>query len=373
VTDAPGTAERHAAAAGCAFVPGTQAPGPERFGTGHIHDTFVLRAGPPGGRVLLQRINERVFPEPLLVVENVGRICEHLRARLQASGAEAERRCLRPLPTTEGSLAHLDPEGGVWRAFAFIERTLTHDTVDAPALAREAARAFGAFAAALGDLAPVPPEPLPGFHDFSRRVAEFEAALAEDAYGRREAAARDMEALQRTRERLEQALAQGDLAAVPRRVVHNDCKINNVLFDAESGEGLCVIDLDTVMEGTLLLDFGDLVRTASCRAPEDESDVARMRPDLPLFEALCEGYLTGAAPLMTPQEVEWLALAGPLITLETALRFATDHLRGDSYFRVTRPDHNRVRARAQGALAQHLLEGEGALREIVARLARRVL
>jgi Ser/Thr protein kinase RdoA (MazF antagonist) len=160
------------------------------------------------------------------------------------------------------------------------------------------------------------------------------------------------------------------VARIPRRVVHNDCKINNVLMDDATGEGLCVIDLDTVMEGTVLYDFGDLVRTAACPSPEDEVELARMRIDPDLFRSLAEGYLAGAGRLLTEEELALLPLAGPLMALETGVRFLTDHLSGDPYFRVHREGHNLDRARAQLRLVELLLQEVEAARRLIARAAR---
>jgi hypothetical protein len=164
---------------------------------------------------------------------------------------------------------------------------------------------------------------------------------------------------------VERALADAGAARLPRRVVHNDCKLNNVLFDEATGEALCVIDLDTVMPGSVLADFGDLARTAACPAPEDEPDLARVRVDARLYEALVRGYLAGAGALLEPVEIALLPLAGPLIALETGIRFLTDHLAGDVYFRIHRPGHNLDRARVQLRLTEQLLAGRDEARRLV--------
>jgi hypothetical protein len=168
-------------------------------------------------------------------------------------------------------------------------------------------------------------------------------------------------------EALERRLPQREIAALPRRVVHHDCKLNNVLLDVDTGEALCVIDLDTVMEGVLLSDFGELVRTAACPAPEDERDLSRVVFDLPLFEALAQGYLAGARDLVGAAEREALPLAGSHLALMNAARFLTDHLEGDAYFRVRRPGHNLDRARAQLRLAECVLAQQAQAERIVAR------
>ena len=200
-----------------------------------------------------------------------------------------------------------------------------------------------------------------------RRVEAFEAALRSDACGRALAAGIEVEELRRRIADLQRELAALEVAALPRRVVHHDCKLNNLLFDRVSGEALCVIDLDTVMEGNLLSDFGELVRTASCRAAEDERDLARVQFDLALFEALARGYLAGFGRLLTEHERRALPVAGRLFSLMNAARFLTDHLTGDVYFRIRREGHNLDRARAQLRLAERMLEHAGRAQEIVER------
>ncbi len=336
---------------------------------GHIHDTLVGTWHTPAGtrRVVHQRVNTHVFRDPALLMRNWLRVTEHVRAALAREGkTELERRCLRAIPTKSGAPSHTDASGAVWRAFAFIEGARSLDVPESPARAQEAARAFGAFAAQLHDLDPATvAESIPRFHDFAHRVANLEAAIAADAHGRAADAAEDIEGALRLAGVVERALASEGAAALPLRVVHNDCKLNNVLFDERTGEGLCVIDLDTVMPGSVLADFGDLARTAACPAPEDEPDLGRVHVDTRLYEALVHGYLAGTGALLTPVEIALLPLAGPLIALETGIRFLTDHLSGDTYFRIHRPGHNQGRARVQLRLTEQLLAGGDEARRLV--------
>jgi len=339
-------------AVGAAFAIEGSYQGGERHGSGHIHRTFLVRYAAPGGPVcfLHQWLNTQVFRDPEALMENLVRVTRHLREKLQERGLpDPERRCLQLVAARDGRSFHVDTAGGVWRTFRFPEGTRGFDAIESPAQAFEAARAFGAFAAMLADL---PPPPLhatiPHFHDLGQRVEDFEAALRSDACGRAVAAGVEIEALR-------------------RRVVHHDCKLNNLLFDRESGEALCVIDLDTVMEGNLLSDFGELVRTGTCRAPEDERDLARVHFDLALFEALARGYLAGIGSLLSEHERRALPVAGRLFSLMNAMRFLTDHLTGDVYFRIRREGHNLDRARAQLRLAERMLEHADQAREIVER------
>jgi hypothetical protein len=341
---------------------------------GHIHDTLVGTWRTPAGasRFVLQRVNTHVFRAPGVLMETWLRVTEHVRAALAREGRpDVERRCLRAIRTRAGGLLHADAHGALWRAFPFIEGARSFDVPDGPARAQEAARAFGAFAAQLADLDPdTVPESIPHFHDFPHRLAAVEAAAETDPHERARAAARDLDAARRLAADVERALAQQGAAELPRRVVHNDCKLNNVLFDDATGEGLCVIDLDTVMPGSVLADFGDLARTAACPAPEDEPDLARVRVDRSLYEAIARGYLAGAGALLEPVERALLPLGGPLIALETGIRFLTDHLSGDLYFRIHRPGHNLDRARVQFRLTEQLLAGADEAWRMLERSAR---
>jgi Ser/Thr protein kinase RdoA (MazF antagonist) len=261
------------------------------------------------------------------------------------------------VPTRTGSALHADREGGAWRAFDFVEGTRSVDAVESPDQAFEAARAFGGFAAQLADLpGPRLHDSIPHFHDLPRRVAALERGLEEDSRGRARSVDQETHSLRVALGVLEGRLPHSVFAGLPRRIAHHDCKLNNLLLDARSGEALCVIDLDTVMEGSLLSDFGGLVRTATCRAAEDERDLDQIDFDQGLFEALAAGYLEGTSGLLVAEERGALHAAGTLLTLLDATRFLTDHLQGDVYFRIQREGQNLDRARAQLRLAERMLE-----------------
>jgi Ser/Thr protein kinase RdoA (MazF antagonist) len=261
----------------------------------------------------------------------------------------------------------VDAQGNAWRTYAVIEGAHSIDYCRCPEQAFQAARAFGAFAADLADLdADTLVETLPHFHDLTARAAALEDALRADSRRRAPGVSPEIDRVRAQLARVQRELGARRATSAPRRVVHNDCKINNVLFDDASGEGLCVIDLDTVMAGSVLCDFGDLVRTAACPAPEDETDLSRMRFDLALFRELARGYRSGAGALLTSAELRLLPLAGPALALENAVRFLTDHLEGDVYFRTRRPSHNLDRCRAQLRLLAHMLDTLGDADRIVA-------
>lgn len=355
------SAEEDALRAARAFALGAAPRHASPLGEGHIHGTWRVETEGSDAYVL-QRLNEAVFPALEAVVENVERVTRHLREQLPP-GPERERQCLRLVPTSQGSQLHRDASGAPWRAFAYIERARTFQTAPSPTIAREAARSFGAFALALADLSPDALHvPLPGFHDFELRRTAFERALQHDACGRAASVTAETQAYAEASDEVSVRLREGGAADLPVRIVHNDCKLNNVLFDRETDTALCVIDLDTVMPGLLIHDFGDLGRTAACALPEDSRELDRVAADPTLLAAITEGYAEATRAITTEAEREIFPLAGPLITLETGLRFLTDHLQGDPYFGATRPGQNLDRARMQLRLYRSLLASEDVVR-----------
>ena len=336
-----------------------------RLGAGHIHQTWQVRTT-TGPDTVLQRLNERVFPRLDEVMENVSRVTAHLRDK-RGAHPDAERRGLTVLRTRDGETLYRDADRHAWRAFPLIPDTRTFQTVPDASIATEAAAAFGRFAVDCVDLdARALRIPIPGFHDFDARRAAFERAVAEDPQGRAGDAA-DTLALARAHvDRMQGALREHDLDALPLRVVHNDCKLNNVLFDAEHPTALCVIDLDTVMPGWLLHDFGDLGRTASCASPEDTRELDRVSADPALLDAVTRGYVAATRSVATPAELALLPLASPWITLETGLRFLTDHLLGDTYFAIERPGQNLDRGRMQLRLFESLFDARSVVADAIA-------
>jgi hypothetical protein len=357
------------AAIGAAFeIPGRFA-GASLLKVGHIHDTFAAsyQEGERRQRYVHQRLNGRVFPDLEALMENLVRITRHQWEGLMRAGAlDAERRCLRLVGARAGRAFHVDEEGGTWRTFHFLEGVRTRDTIAEPEQAYQVARAFGSFAASLRDL-PGPPlaVTIPRFHDLAARFAAFDEAVAADSQRRAASVSGDIDRAAARFQGLTRLLAERGFADLPRRIAHNDCKIDNAMLDLETGEGLCVIDLDTVMEGTLLCDFGELVRTGTSRSPEDEVDLASIRFELDLFRAATRGYLEGAASLLAEEEIAVLPLAGPVMALENAIRFLTDHLRGDLYFRIHREGQNLDRFRAQLRLVEQMSERLEEMEEIV--------
>lgn len=344
----------------------------EPFPGGHINDSYrvVVRRGAARLAYVLQRINPAVFPDPVRVMENVVRVTEHLARRLKALGVgDWQRRVIALVPAWDGACWVPDEEGACWRLYPFIDARVT-ERPTTPSEAREAARAFGRFLELLADFGGPPlHETIPGFHDTNRRYTALERAVAADACGRVSRAQAEIDAVLAQRalaDVLPPLVAGGE---VPQRVVHNDAKISNVLFDAATGEALGVVDLDTVMPGSALHDFGDLVRSMASSTDEDETDLTRVGVRVEFFEALARGFLETTGAMLTPRERELLVFAGRIITLEQAVRFMTDYLDCDAYYRATRPRQNLDRCRTQLRLFESLSARERELEAIVERVA----
>lgn len=340
------------------------------YGSGHINDTYHAQFDQAGQRVrfIVQRINHHVFKQPVELMENVDRVTRHaLQALKGESHPEAHRRTLTCIPALDGKPYANDAEGNFWRVYPFIERARGHDELDTNEQAYQAARAFGDFqnlAATLGGARLH--ETIPDFHHTPRRLDALEAAISADTCGRASEVAAEI-AFARARAadcpRITDLIAAG---IIPERVTHNDTKLNNVLLDDGTAEGICVIDLDTTMPGCALYDFGDMVRSATPTTREDDDDLASMGIQLDRFEALVRGYLSSAT-FLNEAERENLAFSGKLITLECGMRFLTDYLQGDVYFKTSHPGHNLDRCRNQFAFVRVLEENMAAMEEIVKR------
>jgi len=309
-----------------------------RSGAGHINDTYLVETAT--GRYILQRINSAVFPDADALMGNFARVTAHLRAE--------SSKTLEIIPTHDGSRVYRDYTGSAWRLLPYIENTFTATATPTSEQAEAAAAAFGAFSRSLSDLpAPRLHETIPEFHDTPRRFRDFISAVETDPMDRTAGSRAEIDAIL-SREpwcnTIANAMADG---SVPERIAHNDAKLDNILFDAETDLPVCVIDLDTVMPGCVLHDFGDLVRSAAATAAEDEADLSRVGISAPIYQALNIGFLRGCGDILTAREREFLPFAGKAITYEQAIRFLADHLLGDPYYKTSRPNHNLDRARNQ--------------------------
>jgi hypothetical protein len=323
-------------------------------GNGHINDTFAVTVDRAGAtmRYILQRINHRIFRDVPSLMENIARVSAHVTRKVSAEPpAEPPLQALTLIRTHAGEAFHRDPQGCFWRAYIFVERASTYDVVTSPALARATAFAFGTFQRQLADLpGPRLHETIPDFHHTRRRYSVFAQAVAADSHGRAAAIGAEIDFVRRRESLVDTLLHLQAAGDAPERITHNDTKANNVMLDDASGRGVCVIDLDTVMPGLSLYDFGDMVRSATNSAAEDETDLRRVQARLPIFDALVAGYLEATGGLLTGPEIEHLTRGAQLMTFEVGLRFLTDYLQGDIYFRTKRPGHNLDRARNQFAL-----------------------
>ena len=342
----------------------------ELYGSGHINDTYVVSHDSSSVpiRFIVQRINHHVFRSPIALMENVGRVTRHLRQRMLGSGVEGiDRRVLTLMPTKAGGDYHQDDNGNVWRTFAFIEGARTHDTMRSEAQAYETAKAFGHFQSQLTDLpGPRLHETIPDFHHSRRRFDVFADAVRTDPLGRAALAEPEIEFALRNEPIVDVLLCLHAAGDIPERVTHNDTKLNNVMIDDESGEGICVIDLDTVMPGLTLYDFGDMVRSATSPTEEDEWDLSKVVMRMSMFEALTSGYLAALEDVLNSAERELLPFAGRLITFECGIRFLTDFLVGDAYFKTQRDAHNLDRARTQFKLVESIMAQEDQMKRFVA-------
>ncbi len=337
--------------------------------TGHINSTYRASYQQDDGstrRYIIQAINHLVFKDPRAVMRNVAAVTRHINSRVLRMKHDAGGQTLDLFPARDGRSWVEDNEGTVWRCYNFIEGCVTYDIVENPRQAYQAAFAFGAFQDLVSDLdASLIAETIPDFHDTRKRYLRLLDIAAQDPHQRLEAVRAEFDFIVK-RESLTGLLL--DLVAagkIPLRVTHNDTKINNVMIDEKTDEAVCVIDLDTVMPGLALYDFGDLVRSATNPAAEDEQDLSKVKMEMPLFEALVEGYLDAAANFLTPTEIEHLVDSAKLIALELAIRFLTDHLEGDVYFKIHRPDHNLHRCRTQLKLLESMEEQEEEMQAFV--------
>ena len=328
----------------------------EPYGTGHINDTYrvAFDLGGTSVRYIFQRINEKVFKNPVAVMENIERVTSHIRDRLTGE-REPGRSVLTLIPTCDDRFWHRDERGNFWRAYIFVEKARTYDMVEFTEQAFAAAKAFGAFQRHLVDL-PTPRlhDTIPGFHDTPGRFARLEKAIEADAANRAKLARAEIQFASRQKWITTCLLNAG----LPERVTHNDTKLNNVMLDDATGDGICVIDLDTVMPGLVAYDFGDMVRTTTSLAKEDETDLSRVEMQFHLYEALVRSYLTFANGFLTKAEKQSLASAGKVVTLEIGIRFLTDFLEGDTYFKVHREGQNLDRCRTQFKLVESIEKQE---------------
>ena len=341
----------------------------EPYGCGHINETFVayFKIGDMKiRRYILQRVNNNIFKEPEKVMSNIELVTNHLREKILQNGGNPHREALNLIPTHEGKLYYIAEDGGLWRGMTFIEGARTYQTVENPQHFYNAGSAFGQFQRYLEDFpADKLYETISNFHNTEKRYADFLEAVNNDIAGRAKDVQEEIEFAKKHAEDAKvivKLIAEGK---IPLRVTHNDTKLNNIMIDEATGEGICVIDLDTVMPGSALYDYGDSIRFGASSAAEDERDLSKVYMDISLFEAFTKGFLSKVGEILTPAEIEYLAFSAKLMTYECGIRFLADHLNGDVYFRIHREGHNLDRARTQFKLVEDMEKKMDLMNEIV--------
>jgi len=335
---------------------------------GHINDTYIVTCDDGGlaVRYVLQRINHTVFKDPPSMMENIARVTEHICRKMQAIDPNLAARQLALISTDEGKRYCRDCDGNFWRMYNFIENAVTYDRLESAERAREAARMFGWFQRMLIDLpGPALHETIPDFHNTPKRFDAFREVLRADTLNRAKDVKCEIDFLFENSNICSVLLDLADKGDIPIRIVHNDTKINNIMLDEETDRGICVIDLDTVMPGLSVYDFGDMIRTAANSAAEDERDLSKVAVDISMFEALVHGFAAETGGFLNVVEREHLVAAAKLITFEQFIRFLADYLAGDVYYKTHRQGHNLDRSRTQMKLVESIVEQEGVLTDLV--------
>ncbi|WP_221175646.1 phosphotransferase enzyme family protein [Rufibacter immobilis] len=337
------------------------------YGSGHIHDTYLVKNLDSGcSDYVLQRVNHHVFKNVPGLMENIQVVTAHLRRKLEESAsAQPEKEVLTLIPTKDGQLFYIDLEGNYWRMYLFLEETTSLDLVSTPQQAYEGGKAFGRFQALLADLpAHQLHDTIPNFHNVVSRLELFKEAKAANSAGRVQETAPEIAFVEARAQQMSTIYEMGQRGELPLRITHNDTKFNNVLLD-KAGKAQCVIDLDTVMPGYVAYDFGDAVRTTVNTASEDEPDLKKIQVNLSLFEGLAKGFLEETSSSLTPHEISSLLHGVLLLPFIMGLRFLTDYLSGDVYYKIHFPAHNLQRARAQFQLVKQLEAQRPVLQQIL--------
>ncbi|RYU90283.1 aminoglycoside phosphotransferase family protein [Mucilaginibacter terrigena] len=347
----------------CAADVGSQ----KAYGSGHINDTFFLRnASASGPNYLLQRINHSIFTNVEKLTDNMRKVTEHLKNKISAFGhGDPLKEVMTLIPTTNGRFFYKDSTGDYWRMFYFLSDTKSYDVVQTEKQAYEGGKAFGKFQAMLSDIpAGEMFEVIPDFHNIQKRLQHLDEAVANDASGRVASVAAELAIVKKYAASMQYFQQPEQVATLPKRVIHNDTKFNNVLLNSND-EAQCVIDLETVMDGYVAYDFGDAIRTIVNTTTEDEADLSKIQLNLPLFNAYVRGYLQEASKFLTDAEVKSLMKGALLLPYMQAVRFLTDHINGDKYFKIKFEGHNLQRARAQFQLVKMLDANADAMQQTI--------
>ncbi|WP_072445962.1 phosphotransferase [Blautia sp. Marseille-P3201T] len=352
-----------------AFGFGNQCSYVKPFGEGHINETYAVYMPTEAGdefAYILQRVNNNVFKDPAGVMENIFGVTEYLRNVIREEGGDPDRETLSCIKTKDGRTFFEDSEEQPWRCYNYIPNSVCYQLVEEPEQFYQSGNSFGHFLKQLGNYpAASLNETIPDFHNTVKRFANFQRAVKRDIKNRAITCRQEIKfALDREAD-CAVLVKQQEEGKLPLRVTHNDTKLNNILFDAETGRGLCIIDLDTIMPGLAANDFGDSIRFGAATAEEDERNLDLMHFDISLYELYVKGYLEATEGVLTPEEIESLPWGARLMTLECGMRFLTDYLEGDTYFKTAYPEHNLVRARTQFRLVDEMEQQFERMQEIV--------
>ncbi len=324
---------------------------------GHINNTYMINFATDEGEksYILQQINTAVFKDPDVLMKNYIGVTDFVRSKVAENGGDPKREAVKVYCTNSGNSYFIDKEGRYWRIINYITDTVSYNFPDNAEICRSAGKAFGKFQQILADY-PIDRlyETIPNFHNTVSRYADFEAALSADKIGRASSVEKEIDFVKSRKADCAVLLGLLEKGELPLRVTHNDTKLNNILFDKDSGEGICIIDLDTVMPGLSLYDFGDSLRFAGNTADEDEKDLSKVSFNTDIYRSYTEGYLSTAIDSLNDAEIYYLPFSVKLMTLECGIRFLTDYLNGDVYFRIAHPEHNLDRCRTQFALVEDI-------------------
>jgi Ser/Thr protein kinase RdoA (MazF antagonist) len=317
-----------------------------KLGEGFINDTFIIETSNGAPNYILQRKNKNIFSPIPAMMENILKVTTHIKKKVVEAGGDPMREAMTVTEAKDGKLYFLDDEEEYWAACPFIDETIAYEAAETPELAYAGGKGIGKFQSMVSDLDEPLTDILPGFHNIRFRFKQWDEVLAKDPVGRKTKVAKEIEWIESRREEMLDFWKLVEDGKIPTRVTHNDTKINNILFD-KKGEVLCVIDLDTVLNSTILNDFGDAMRYYTNTGLEDDTNLDNVSMDMEIFKAFTKGYLEETASFISDVEKEYLAFSAKYITYEQVLRFLMDYIDGDNYYKVKSPEHNLVRTKAQ--------------------------
>lgn len=325
------------------------------LGEGFINDTFIINTEEGSPNYILQRKNKKIFSPIPAMMENIQKVCLHIKAKVESAGGDPMREAMTVTPAKDGKLYFIDEEDEYWAVCLFIDDTIAYDAAETPELAYAGGKGIGKFQSLVSDLSEPLTDILPGFHNIRFRFKQWDEVLAKDPVGRKAEIPEEISWIESRRDEMLDFWKLVETGTIPTRISHNDTKINNILFDKQ-GEVLCVIDLDTVLSSTVLNDFGDAMRFYTNTGLEDDENLDNVLMDIEIFKAFAKGYLEETKSFLTETEIEYLAFSAKYITYEQVLRFLMDYIDGDNYYKTKSTDHNLIRTKAQYKLLTSMEE-----------------